>query len=392
MEIIREISPLLLRTAQYFPVLVLTGARQTGKTTVLRSLFPKHRYVSLDLPSLALQAEQDPTLFLAQNPPPLLIDEVQYAPGLFRHIKRVVDEDRHTAGQFILTGSQKFPLMKEVSDSLAGRAVLFELDGLSLHELASPKTDIAATMARGFFPELWRVPDLPARAFYSSYVATYLERDVRQILNVTSLRDFERFMRMTAARSGQVLNKTDLARDVGLSTKAIADWIAVLQASNQIVLLEPYFQNISKRSVKSPKLYWCDPGLLCFLLNLDEHTVSGSPMVGAIFETLVLAELRKRIAANSLSSTLYFYRDQRAREVDFVIDGGGTLTFAEVKWTEQPTIHDAHTIRALDAELRASSLSVRPGRHAVISRTHNSYPLVDDIRALPPTEAHSLLT
>lgn len=395
MEFQRAIRGRIEQLASQFPVVVLTGARQTGKTTLLREAFPHHGYVSLDLPSIAEQAEREPGAFLAAHPAPLLIDEVQYAPGLFRHLKSVVDRERHRMGQFVLTGSQKLPLMREVSESLAGRAVLLELEPLSLAEIRPhvPAVDetLIATSARGLYPELWRMPSMSARDFYRSYVATYLERDVRQILNVTSLRDFERFMRILAARSGQLLNKSDIAKDVGVSTKAISDWLAVLHASNQVLLLEPYFQNIAKRSVKSPKVYFGDPGMLCHMLNLDAETLPGSPYLGAVWETLLFAEMRKTIAAGGLRCDVYYYRDQRAREVDFVLDHGGTLSFVDAKWTEHPDTSDARTIHALDDELRASTLRVKAGHHAIVCRTPTSYPLSDRVRAIPHQELSPLL-
>lgn len=218
----RDCQERILKLSQFFPAVVLTGARQTGKTTLLRGLFPKHHYVSLDLPSKAAEANQDPSAFLAKHPQPLIIDEVQYAPDLFRHLKVVIDENRELNGQFILTGSQKFVLMKSISDSLAGRVGLAELDTLSAEELGEDlehyvcEHGVAKTMARGFFPELWKDPQFPSEEFYSSYIATYLERDVRQILNVSSLRDFERFMRACAIRNGNILNKSELAKDVGI--------------------------------------------------------------------------------------------------------------------------------------------------------------------------------
>ena len=383
----RALTRRLQEAAAHFPAVVLTGPRQAGKTTLLRETFPDHRYVSLDLPSIAEQAEREPADFLADHPPPVLIDEVQYAPKLFRHLEVRIDKARHTMGQFILTGSQKFTLMREVSDSLAGRAAILELEPLSWDEL-QPKVrsvahDATATLTRGLFPELWRQPSLPTRDFYASYLATYLERDVRQILNVTSLRDFERFMRILAARSGQLLNKSDVAKDVGVSPKAIGDWLSVLQASHQVLLLEPYFQNIGKRAVKSPKVYFGDTGLLCHLLNLDEHALLGSSYLGAVWETAIFAELRKSIAAGDVRCDLYYYRDQRAREIDFVLDASGTLSFVEAKWTEHPDETDAKMILAIDAELRASKLRVVPGKHAIVCRAANRFPVAPGVTALP---------
>ncbi|MCC6525639.1 MAG: ATP-binding protein, partial [Polyangiaceae bacterium] len=212
----------IVELARHFPAVVVTGARQVGKTTLARALFPRHAYVSLDLPSLAELAEHAPAELLARFPPPVVIDEVQYAPGIFRHVKARVDADRHKMGAFVLTGSQRFALMQAVSDSLAGRAAVVELETLGWHEITSAggsfggARELASVIVRGGFPELWRNRELDLDAFYSSYVATYLERDVRQIVNVASLRDFERFVRACAARNGQLLDKTSIGSDVGI--------------------------------------------------------------------------------------------------------------------------------------------------------------------------------
>ncbi len=210
----REITPRLLQLASQFPALILTGARQTGKTTLLKQIFPKHQYASLDLPSLAEQAEKEPEAFLKKFPPPVLIDEAQYAPGLFRHLKVAIDNNRELRGQFILAGSQKFNLMREIADSLAGRCVRLELEGLSVNEIFSKASkpilyrEIIQLLVRGSLPELWKYQNIDATEYYRSYLATYLERDVRQLLHVSSLRDFERFLRICATRSGQLLNKS----------------------------------------------------------------------------------------------------------------------------------------------------------------------------------------
>jgi predicted AAA+ superfamily ATPase len=373
--------------ARFFPAVVLTGARQSGKTTLLRNTFAEHRYVSLDLPSVAEQAERNPAQFLAENPAPLIVDEVQYAPGLFRHVKAAIDHDRHSMGRFILTGSQHFTLMKGVSESLAGRCGIVNLENLSHEEISAvigsqdTRKKLLSLMVRGQFPELWRVRNLPRWEFYSAYLATYLERDVRQILNVTSLRDFERFLRVLAARPGAMLNKSDIARDVGVSVKAVGDWLSVLQASGQIVMLEPWFSNIGKRMVKTPKVYFRDSGLLCFLLNIDEESLVKSPSLGAVWETFLFAEMRKLNAVLSAPVNIWYYRDQRAREIDFVLERGGRLSFVECKWQEHPSRDDARHLLSVHADLLLSGSSWRPGNHHVLGTPAASYPIAPGIAA-----------
>jgi uncharacterized protein len=384
----RRLEKRLRHLCGFFPAVAVSGARQTGKTTLLRHCFPEYHYVSLDLPSKAEQAERNPADFLAEHPDPVIIDEIQYAPGLLRHLKAAIDAKRHINGRYLLTGSQHFTLMRGVSESLAGRIGLLELETLSLAEIPvaiasqQDKSDLIRLMARGHFPELWRVPRFPANDFYAAYVATYLERDVRQILNVTSLRDFERFLRILAARSGNILNKSEVARDVGVSVKAIGDWISVLQTSGQIALLEPWFTNISKRVVKTPKIYFCDCGLLCFLLNLTEETLPSSRMLGAVWETLVFSELRKRSSFIDVPVDIWFYRDQRSREIDFILDRGSELSFIEAKWQEHPVDRDAKTIHIVSAELLQSNSPWKPGHHYVVGTPPNAYDISDGITAI----------
>jgi len=235
---------------------VFTGARQSGKASTFRRLFPNHEFVSLDLPTEAEQSEKEPNGFLHRHPPPVIIDEVQYAPGVFRYLKSAVDASRTRYGQFLLTSSQKFTLMNSISESLAGRADIVELETLSWAEIraALPQTVLESVIVRGGFPELYANPDIDMVAFYNSDLATYLERDVRSLANVGSLRDFERFLRACALRSTNLLNKADLARDVGIAPSTANHWLSTLEASGQIMLLEPWFSNRTKSIVKSPKL------------------------------------------------------------------------------------------------------------------------------------------
>src|SRR6266536_1633510 len=384
MWIPRDIEPRLLRSARTRPVVVLTGARQTGKTSTLRRLFPHHEFVSLDLPTEAEQAEKEPQSFLRRHPAPVLIDEVQYAPDLFRYLKIEVDAVRSRHGQFLLTGSQKFTLMKSVSESLAGRADIVELETLSLAEIqaALPQTALEMAIVRGGFPELYGNPDIDHVAFYNSYLATYLERDVRSLANVGNLRDFERFLRACALRSANLLNKADLARDVGISPSTANHWLSVLEASGQVVLLEPWFSNRTKSIVKSPKLYLADTGLLCSLLNIrSEGDLGQSPAAGAVWETFVFAQLRARERKAGRVGSLFFWRD-RTREVDFVVDVAGRLELFEAKWNEVPTAGDAVNLDFV----RNVVGKPRVTNGAIVCRTPNSYPLANGFRALPVTE------
>ena len=384
MWIPRTVEPRLQRSAKTRPVVVLTGARQTGKTSTFLRLFPKYSFVSLDLPVEAEQAEKEPASFLQRHPPPVIIDEVQYAPGLFRHLKVAVDANRTRNGQFLLTGSQKFTLMRNVSESLAGRADIVELETLSFAEIqaALPETRIETAIVRGGFPELYANPDIDPVAFYNSYLATYLERDVRSLTNVGSLRDFERFLRACALRSANLLNKADLARDVGIAPSTANHWLSMLEASGQIVLLEPWFSNRTKSIVKSPKLYLADSGLLCALLNIrSEETLRQSPAVGAVWETFVFAQLRDRERRGGRTGSLFFWRD-RTREVDFVVDTAGRLELFEAKWTELPDTGDTVNLDFVRNLVGKSRIAAG----AVVCRAPIGFPLANGFRALPVTE------
>ncbi|MDX2269805.1 MAG: ATP-binding protein [Bryobacter sp.] len=369
----RDISDKLRVAAREYPALVLTGARQAGKTTLLRHLFPEHRFVSLDLPQTAAQAENNPEAFFEDNPGPLLIDEVQYAPRLFRHLKRLIDAERHTMGRFVLTGSQQFPLMKDVAESLAGRIAVFALENLSLRELSlAEEASWGQMLVRGGFPELWRQPGMDVALYYSSYVATYLERDVRQVLEVRNLRDMERFLRACAVRSGQLLNMADLARDVGISAATARGWLSVLEGTNQVTLLEPYFENLGKRLVKAPKLYLNDVGLLCFLLEVNEGSLGKSPLLRSIWETFVFGEIRKQIVAAATKQSVWFLRDAHGKEADFVWLREGRMDLLEAKWQELPERRAMAQLREL-AEWAGRSKAYQRGRTMMVTRTGTVY-------------------
>jgi hypothetical protein len=262
------------------------------------------------------------------------------------------------------------------------------LETLSFAELrdALPNTELETAIVRGGFPELYANPDIDSNAFYSSYLATYLERDVRSVANVGSLRDFERFLRACALRSANLLNKADLARDVGIAPSTANQWLSVLEASGQVVLLEPWFSNRTKSIVKSPKLYIADTGLLCALLNLrTEEALRQSPAAGAVWETFVFAQLRDRERRARRSGSLFFWRD-RTREVDFVIDSGGRLELFEAKWTELPDLGDTVNLDFV----RNVIGKARVLRGGVVCRTPNSFPFPNGFRSLPVTEIGSI--
>ena len=382
MWIDRHIEPLLLQRSATRPVVVLTGARQTGKTSLMRRLFPDHAFVTLDLPSEAEQAERDPGSFLARYPPPVIVDEVQYAPGLFRHLKVAVDRDRRRAGAFLLTGSQPLGLMKSVSDSLAGRAGVVELEPLSFAEAraAHPHLAVEEFLVRGGFPELYANLAIESEDFLRSYVATYLERDLRQLLQVTNLRDYERFLRASALRTGQLLNRADLARDVGISGSTAGAWLSALEASHQLMLLEPWFANRTKGLVKRPKLYLRDAGLAAFLCGVHTtQALHSSPLAGALWETLVCGELRRAQTNRRGGWDLNFWRD-RTREADFLLHRAGTFHLADAKWTEHPGGRDAEVLRKVARELPAGAVQSM----SIFCRAPNAYPIgAGDVHAVP---------
>jgi uncharacterized protein len=335
---------------------VVVGPRQIGKTSLVERVFSDWSYVSLDVGSHAEMAESRPEEFLRRYTAPLVIDEVQYAPKIFRAIKAAVDERRGETGLFVLTGSQHYALMESVSESLAGRASVLPLLGLSGEEWSErPPGDPVDPVSwrdflwRGAYPGLWAEPDrAPDRdRWYQGYLATYLERDVRNLMNVSSLRDFERFLRAVAARTGQTLNMSDLGRDVGVSATTAKVWLNVLVASNQVVLLEPYFRSLGKRLAKSPKLYFTDTGLAAFLMGYSSaEAVWAGRDAGALWETYVVCQWLRWRDWHAPSASLWYWRD-RSHEVDLVVARGQQLDAIECKLSERPTAGDARGIEAL---------------------------------------------
>lgn len=335
--ITRTIEPVLLKATRSFPSLILTGPRQSGKTTLFKHLFPKYRFVSLDDPQLKLQANNDPRLFLENFPPPVIIDEIQYAPGLFPYLKLAIDAKRDKAGQFLLTGSQLFPLMAGVAESLAGRIAVFNLLPLSLTEKFTAQPNLSQLKQfffTGGFPQLNTLAAPDRQIWFSSYLQTYLERDIRQLKQVSDLTDFQRFFQLIAANNGQLLNLSSLANDLGVAVNTIKSWLSLLEASGQIVLIKPYYRNRGKRLVKSPKLYFLDSGLFSHMIGLaSPDQVFSGPLSGSHLETLVVQEIYKLFYSRGLTPKVYFWRTSNQQEVDLIVESGGKIVPIEIKLT-----------------------------------------------------------
>lgn len=323
----------LFRLARGFPVVAMTGPRQSGKTTLAKMAFPNKPYLSLEDPDMRALAESDPRGLLARFPDGAILDEAQRAPELFSYLQTRVDADSR-AGLFVLTGSQQFGLLSGISQSLAGRVGLVQLLPFSAEELKAAKClpgNLDELLFRGLYPPLYD-RDIQPGDWYAGYVTTYIERDVRQLINVRDLSTFQRFVKMCAARTGQLLNLSSLASDCGISHNTAASWISVLEASYIIHLLRPHHRNFNKRLVKSPKLYFWDVGLAAWLLGIREvGQIAFHAQRGALFETFVVAEFLKARFNRGLPSNLFFWRDSKGLEIDLVIEEGETLTPVEIK-------------------------------------------------------------
>lgn len=336
MYIMREASPSLLNLSKSYPVVVLTGPRQAGKSTLARHLFPEKEYVSLENLDDRAFATSDPKAFLKRYANGAILDEVQHCPDLLSYIQTYVDDpqQRSKMGLFILTGSAQLTLLSSVSQSLAGRAALLTLLPFSQTELQQssllPPT-LEEVLWKGNYPPLYDRPVAPQN-WYSNYLRTYVERDVRQILGIRDLGTFQKFLKMCAARSGQLLNLSSLASDCGISHSTASEWINILEATYIIFRIQPHFRNFSKRLIKTPKLYFIDSGLLCTLLEIENPTqLITHAQRGAIFEGWVISELLKSRLHQDLRQNLFFWRDHKGLEVDVVLEKEGKLIPIEIK-------------------------------------------------------------
>ncbi len=399
----RTLGKALLDASAGFKVVMLTGPRQVGKTTLLQDIQKRSRsYVTLDDLNMRLAAQQDPASFLDRLELPVLIDEVQYAPNLFPYIKIAVDKAKQN-GLFWLTGSQQFDMMKNVTESLAGRVAILHLQGISLAEeqgraddppflpklsllKARQKTAKSLTLPEAYH-KIWRgsYPDMVTQEntkhwerFYGSYVATYIQRDVREYLNINDTAAFYKFMQIAAARTGQLINYADMARDVGVSEVTVKTWLNVLHASGIVYLLQPYFSNRTKRLVKTPKLYFMDTGLCAYLIGwLTPDVLERGAMSGAMLETWVVSEIIKSYLHHGRVPRVYFYRDKDKREVDLLIEESGTLYPVEIKKTASVLNAGFKGFEMLE------SLKTPIGHGGILCFVNALTPVTDNVDAIP---------
>jgi predicted AAA+ superfamily ATPase len=346
----RELGSELKRAARHFPVLVVSGPRRAGKTVLLRKTFPAASYHLLEDPDVIGRIKADPRGWLDEVKTPAILDEIQNVPGILPYLRSRADARPGRKGQWLLTGSQDFTLMKGVTESMAGRAAVFQLLPFSLHEIGSWK------LTRGMFPEVVANPSQKS-VWFRSYVQTYLERDVRSLLTVKDLSTFRRFLSLVAARSGQVLNKTALSAPLGVSVPTVTQWLSILETTGHVLVVPPYFENFGKRILKAPKVYWMDTGLLCHLLGIeDEPSLSRSTFAGPVFESFVASEISKRQIHRGKRRELYYFRDQQGLETDFLVPDKGSLVLVEAKYTKTVTPDMAAPMRKLAAAIRGKKV------------------------------------
>jgi len=393
----RSLEGFFSKVQKQFPVMLLTGPRQVGKTTFLKKLCGKERaYVTLDDPLVCAMAKEDPALFMQRYKTPVLIDEIQYAPALLPYIKMAVDES-HEGGSFWLTGSQQFHLMKNVSESLAGRVGIVNMLGLSNCELdgkpkcepflpdsggaAKSKATLKEVYKRiwiGSFPGIATNPEMDWTSFYASFIQTYLQRDVRDLAKVGDETRFLRFLRSMAARTGQLLNMADLARDADIAQNTAKSWLSILEASGIVHLVEPWHSNLTKRLVKAPKFYFLDTGLCSYLTEWSSPEVlEAGAMSGAIFETWCVSEVIKSYWHNGRQAPIHYYRDKDQKEIDLLISKDGKLYPVEFKKSASPRKDDAANFHLLE------KLKTPVGAGAVVCLCGTTLPLEKNIDAFP---------
>ncbi|MBP5541674.1 MAG: ATP-binding protein [Bacteroidales bacterium] len=329
--ITRRLETLIRENLRYFPVATITGPRQSGKTTLVRSMFPDLPYYSLENPDTRALATTDPMVFLPQNHEGMILDEVQNTPELLSYLQGIVDE--HRDRRYILSGSSQFKLQTSITQSLAGRTAVLELLPLAINEISSitETSHVDRLILQGFYPAIHAGENIP-RLFYPAYIRTYLERDVRQLLQVKDLYQFQTFLRLCAGRIGSQFNASELSNEVGISVNTVRSWLSILRASYIVFLVHPYFENSRKRLTKTPKLYFYDTGLACHLLGIENEMQLGSDrMRGHLFENMVIADIMKRRANEGKNTDLMFYRDSNGNEIDLLVPEGQAIEGYEIK-------------------------------------------------------------
>ena len=402
MYIKRHMEKVVKECIEQFPVLLVTGPRQVGKTTMLTEVCDNYTYCTFDDPLILREAVEETNLFLMNHELPLLIDEVQYAPEIFRYIKMNVDRNRQK-GSFVLTGSQAFQLMKGVSETLAGRMAVIEMQGFSLRELYGvscysefiPTTHYIAERLKYIkeYPDIWRIihrgamPELVDKnisweRYYSSYVKTYIEKDVRQLVNIADEMKFIKFLTALAARCGEMLNYNAVANEVEISIDTVKRWVSILQTSGIIHLLEPYSNNVLKRIVKTPKIYFYDSGMVCYLTRwTTPEVLKNGAKAGNIFENFIVSEILKtHLNAGKTISSIYYYRDKEKKEIDLIIENDGILYPIEIKLTANPTKAMAKSFSVLD-----KIPNKKRGLGCILCQYENKLYLSEDVVSLPLT-------
>ncbi len=353
----RDLQDHIIKALEYFPVVTITGPRQSGKTTFCRKNFPDYKYVSLEDPDTREFAREDPRGFLKQYPDRTIIDEFQNVPELTSYLQGHIDDVNDT-GMYILTGSNQYLMMENVSQSLAGRTQIIRLLPFSYNEIhKDSEISLEQVLHKGGYPRIFE-KNIPPADFYSSYFDTYLQKDLRNVLKVMDLNLFQRFVTLCAARTAQIVNLSSFSNELGIDSKTVKRWISILESGYIVKLVSPYYKNFNKRVVKSPKMYFLDVGLASYLLGVKESDqLMNHPLNGELFETFIFSELQKQIMHGNMKANLYFYRDSNGKEIDFVIESGMQTRLVEVKLTSTPSKVNFKNLISLREQFGANSYS-----------------------------------